>query len=124
VIHEVLRRLAPDGDLRCYEALMAAGGGMFKGEQMLAGFIMIRPGDEITRQLDLLQNLDDASHVAHHITPPDQVFAIASLASTPPELVHRDVTTSGHLGLFMGHEALREHWPPILAEVLRHSRSR
>jgi hypothetical protein len=21
----------------------------------------------------------------------------------------------------MGHEALREHWPPILAEVLRHS---
>ncbi len=61
---------------------------------------------------------------ADHITPPDQVFAIPSLASTPPELVHRNVTTSGHLGLFMGHEALREHWPLILAEVLRRSRSR
>jgi poly(3-hydroxyalkanoate) synthetase len=59
-----------------------------------------------------------------HITPPDQVFAIAGFASTPPELVRRHVTTGGHLGLFMGHEALREHWPPILAEVVRHSTSR
>jgi hypothetical protein len=31
------------------------------------------------------------------------------------------VTTGGHLGLFMGHEALREHWPPILEEVRRQS---
>jgi poly(3-hydroxybutyrate) depolymerase len=185
VIHEVLRRLAPGGDLRCYEALVAAGGGVLKGEQMLAGFIMIQPGDEISRQLDLLQNLDDPSHVARyrefenwfkhtqdipgafylwivrhlfrdnalvrgtlrlrdrqvrlanidmplnllagatdHITPPDQVFAIAPLVLTPPELVHRNVTTGGHLGLFMGHEALHEYWPPILAEVLRHSSRR
>jgi poly(3-hydroxyalkanoate) synthetase len=182
VIHEVLRHLAPGGDLRFYEALVAAGGGVLKGEQMLAGFILIQPGDEIARQLELLQNLDDTAHVARysefedwfkhtqdipgafylwivehlfrdnelisgslqirgehvnlakiemplnllagatdHITPPDQVFAIASLASTPEELVRRDVTTGGHLGLFMGHEALREHWPPMLAEVLAHS---
>ena len=53
-----------------------------------------------------------------HITPPDQVFALAELASTPPEHVHRDVTAGGHLGLFMGHQALREHWPPLLASVL------
>jgi poly(3-hydroxyalkanoate) synthetase len=57
-----------------------------------------------------------------HITPPDQVFAIAKLVSTPPELIHRDVTAGGHLGLFMGHESLRDHWPPLLAQVLRHSR--
>ena len=53
-----------------------------------------------------------------HITPPDQVFAIAGLVSTPQELIHRDVTSGGHLGLFMGHEALQHHWPPLLANVL------
>jgi poly(3-hydroxybutyrate) depolymerase len=184
VIHEVLRRLAPDGDLRFYETLVAAGGGVLKGEHMLSGFITIKPGDEISRQLDLLMNLDDPGHVARyqefeywfkhvqdipgpfylwivrhlfrdneliggaleirgqrvnlesiemplnllagatdHITPPDQVFAIADLASTTPELIRRDVTPGGHLGLFMGHQALDEHWPPLLAEVLSHSKA-
>jgi poly(3-hydroxybutyrate) depolymerase len=184
VIHEVLRRLAPGGDLRFYETLVAAGGGVLKGEHMLSGFITIKPGDEISRQLDLLMNLDDPGHVARyqefeywfkhvqdipgpfylwivrhlfrdneliggaleirgqrvnlesiemplnllagatdHITPPDQVFAIADLASTTPELIRRDVTPGGHLGLFMGHQALDEHWPPLLAEVLSHSKA-
>jgi poly(3-hydroxyalkanoate) synthetase len=183
VIHEVLRHLAPHGDLRVYEALVAADGGVLKGEHMLAGFVSIQPADEISRQLALFRHLDDPAYVARycefedwfkhtqdipggfylwivrhlfrdnalvssaleiggrrvkladldmpltllagatdHITPPDQVFAIAKLVSTPPELIHRDVTAGGHLGLFMGHESLRDHWPPLLAQVLRHSR--
>jgi poly(3-hydroxybutyrate) depolymerase len=182
VIHEVLRRLAPDGNLGFYEALVAADGGVFKGEHMLSGFIFIQPGDEISRQLELLLNLHDPAHVdrytefedwfkhtqdipgafylwivrhlfrdnelvggeltiggehvdlgridmplhllagvTDHITPPDQVFAIADHASTPVDLIQRDITDGGHLGLFMGHKALREHWPALLAEVLRHS---
>ncbi|HEY2437792.1 MAG TPA: hypothetical protein VGH93_11470, partial [Solirubrobacteraceae bacterium] len=68
--------------------------------------------------LNLLAGADD------HITPPHQVFAIAELASTPASLVRRSVTTGGHLGLFMGHRALREHWPPLLAAVRRHSSDR
>jgi poly(3-hydroxyalkanoate) synthetase len=185
VVHEVLRHCAPGGDLRFYEALVAADGGVLKGEHMVAGFIMIQPADEISRQLQLLLHMDDAHYVARyrefedwfkhtqdipggfylwvvrhlfrdnalvsgslhvgdrrvdlarlemplallagatdHITPPDQVFAIAALARTAPECVWRDVTAGGHLGLFMGHLALREHWPPLLAEVLRHSRPR
>jgi poly(3-hydroxybutyrate) depolymerase len=184
VVHEVLRHLAPGGDLCFYEALVAADAGVLKGEHMVAGFIMIQPADEISRQLELLLHLDDPVYVARyrefedwfkytqdvpgafylwivrhlfrdnalvtgslevqgqrvnlanldmplnllagatdHITPPDQVFAIAALASTPPEHVLRDVTQGGHLGLFMGHLALREHWPPLLAEVLRNSTS-
>jgi poly(3-hydroxybutyrate) depolymerase len=182
VVHEVLRHLAPGGDLRFYEALVKADGGVLKGEHMVSGFVLIEPAAEISRQIELLLHLDDDAHVARysefedwfkhtqdvpggfylwivrhlfrdnglidgaisirghrvdlanismplyllagatdHITPPDQVFAIAEIASTPPELVRRHVTTGGHLGLFMGHEALREHWPPILAEVRRHS---
>jgi poly(3-hydroxyalkanoate) synthetase len=185
VIHEVIRRLAPGGDLRFYRAMVAADGGVLKGEHMLAGFILIQPGDEISRQLGLLQNVHDRAHVERyrefedwfrhtqdipgafylwivehlfrdnslvsgalevggrrvslaaldmplallagatdHITPPDQVFAIAALASTPERLIHRDVTAGGHLGLFMSHEALRDHWPPLLAKVLKHSRTR
>ena len=182
VIHELLQALAPGGNLWLYEALVAAGGGILRGEHMLGGFIALRPGDEISRQLELLINLEDPAHVARyqefedwfkhtqdiagtfylwimrhlfrdnelvrarlrvggqrvdlaridmplnlmagardHITPPDQVFAITHHVASPPDLIHSDVTEGGHLGLFMGHQALREHWPPLLAEVLRHS---
>ena len=183
VVHEVLRHLAPGGDLRFYETLVAADGGVLKGEHMLAGFVLIQPADEISRQLQLLLHLDEPDYVARyrefedwfkhtqdipgefylwiirhlfrdnalvsgslrvrgkrvtlanlamplmllagatdHITPPDQVFATAALVSTPPELVYHDITAGGHLGLFMGHNSLQEHWPRLLAEVLKHSR--
>jgi poly(3-hydroxybutyrate) depolymerase len=184
VIHEVLRRLAPDGDLRFYERLVALDGGVLKGEHMLAGFILIQPAAEVVRQVELLLNLDDTAHVdryrefedwfkytqdipgefylwivrhlfrdnalvsgslqvrgqgvdlanlnmplnllagaTDHITPPDQVFAAAACASTPEDQVVRHVSSGGHLGLFMGHEALREHWPLILRSVLEHSKN-
>jgi len=184
VIHEVMRRVAPDGNLRFYETLVASGGGILRGRHMLTGFIMIQPGAEISRQIDLLLNLDDPAHVARyrefedwfkhtqdvpgafylwivrhlfrdnalirgslevrgqkvdlgrigmplnllggatdHITPPDQVFALADHASTPAELVTRRMSSGGHLGLFMSHEALRQQWPRVLSEVVRHSRA-
>jgi poly(3-hydroxyalkanoate) synthetase len=59
-----------------------------------------------------------------HITPPPQVFAAADAVSTPARDIVKRTTTGGHLGLFMGREALREHWPPILASVFGHSRKR
>ena len=182
VIHELLRVLAPAGYLRFYEALVASGGGVLKGEHMLAGFVAIQPSDEISRQSELLLNLDDPDYtqryakfedwfkhtqdlpgafylwiVRHlfrdnelvsgslsvqgrqvklseidvplnllagatdHITPPEQVFALADFASTPDKLIRRDLAPGGHLGLFMSHQALREHWPGLLAHTLSHS---
>ena len=184
VIHEVMRRVAPDGNLRFYEALVASGGGILRGRHMLTGFIMIQPGAEISRQIDLLLNLDDPAHVARyrefedwfkytqdvpgqfylwivrnlfsdnalisgslevggekvdlgridmplnllagatdHITPPAQVFALAEHASTSADSVTRRTTRGGHLGLFMSHEALAEHWPRVLSAVVRRSRA-
>ena len=184
VIGEVIRWLAPNGDLRFYEALVASGGGVLKGRHMLSGFIMIQPGAEISRQLELLCKLGDDEHVARykefedwfkhtqdipgafylwvvrnlfrdnaliagklelrgrlvklgsltmplnllagasdHITPPDQVFALADHVGTPADQVQRRISSGGHLGLFMGHEALAQHWPPLLARVLDHSRT-
>ena len=55
------------------------------------------------------------------IKPPRQVFALADAVGTDPADVVRRTTGGGHLGLFMGREALRDHWPPILAGVLEHS---
>jgi len=185
VIGDVLRWLAPTGDMRFYEGLVASGGGVLKGRHMLSGFIMIQPGAEISRQLELLCHLGDAGRVARyqefedwfkhtqdipgafylwivrnlfrdnalvagtlevsagpvdlgrievplnllggasdHITPAAQVFALADHAGTPAELVQRRISAGGHLGLFMGHEALAEHWPPLLAQVLAHSGQR
>jgi poly(3-hydroxybutyrate) depolymerase len=182
VIHAALRSLAPGGDLAFYRGLVAAGGGVLRGEAMLAGFIAIQPDNEIGRQMQLLANLSDPAHLeryrefedwfkhtqaipgafylwivehlfrdnqliagtlevggervdlsriecplnllagaADHITPPDQVFALADYARTPKEKVLRDTTAGGHLGLFMGHEALSRHWPPLLAAVRAHS---
>jgi poly(3-hydroxybutyrate) depolymerase len=183
VIGAVMKRIAPGGRMDAYRALVAAGGGMLKGEHMLAGFILIKPDNELARQAQLLVNIHDPEHVARyrqfedwfkhtqdipgafylwivqhlfrdnellsgkleiagelvdlariicpvnllggatdHITPPAQVFALANAVGTAPSDITRRVTTGGHLGLFMGREALEEHWPPILADVARWSR--
>jgi poly(3-hydroxyalkanoate) synthetase len=52
-----------------------------------------------------------------HITPPEQVWAVADAVSTPAHKIMRDITSGGHLGLFMGREALRDHWPELMAGV-------
>ena len=50
------------------------------------------------------------------------MFAAADHVSTPAADIEKHVNSGGHLGLFMGSEALREHWPPILAAVYARSR--
>ena len=48
-----------------------------------------------------------------HITPPEQVWALTDLVSTPAEQIERE--------LFMGRAALAEHWTPIAERVRVHS---
>ena len=52
-----------------------------------------------------------------------QVFALADAVSTPPQDITQRVTGGGHLGLFMGREALRDHWPPIVADIFERSQA-
>ncbi|WP_396909214.1 alpha/beta fold hydrolase [Mycolicibacterium sp.] len=56
-----------------------------------------------------------------HITPAEQVWALADLVSTPAEHVSRELVDAGHLGLFMGRAALADHWRPIAQRVRSHS---
>jgi poly(3-hydroxyalkanoate) synthetase len=183
VIHDWVRALGTD-DLAFYRWVVEQGGGVLKGEHMLNGFILIKPENEVAKQLQLLAHLHDAEHLERHrhfetwfkhvqdipgafylwivehlfmknglvdgtleirgervdlaridcplfllggerdhITPPAQVFASADHVSTPPADVEKHVNSGGHLGLFMGTEALRDHWPPILAAVFARSRA-
>jgi poly(3-hydroxyalkanoate) synthetase len=93
---------------------------LFRDNRLVAGTLEV--GGErvdlgrIDCPLFLLAGADD------HITPPEQVFAMADHVGTPGGDVVRRVTDGGHLGLFMGGEALREHWPPILTGVADRSK--
>jgi poly(3-hydroxyalkanoate) synthetase len=48
------------------------------------------------------------------VVAPQQLFALARLAGTPPELLHYVLVPSDHLGLFMGKRVLEQHWPAIV----------
>jgi poly(3-hydroxyalkanoate) synthetase len=56
-----------------------------------------------------------------HITPSPQVFALANYVGTPPEDIVAHTVPGGHIGLFIGHDSLREYWAPILADVAKRS---
>jgi poly(3-hydroxybutyrate) depolymerase len=56
-----------------------------------------------------------------HITPPEQVWALADLVSTLAEHISRELVDAGHLGLFVGRAALAEHWTPIAERVRTYS---
>jgi poly(3-hydroxyalkanoate) synthetase len=94
---------------------------LFRDNSLISGSLRVRGQEVELEKIDMPLNL--MAGATDHITPPDQVFALATYASTAPDLVTRHVSTGGHLGLFMGHEALREHWPRVLAEVFQHSRA-
>lgn len=177
-IHRWVQACTPGGSMSFYRALVAAGGGVLKGEHMLNGFIVMAPQSEVARQLQLLAGLRDDEHVERyrefedwfkhtqdipgafylwiverlfrdnaliagelrvggelvdlrrvecplfllagdrdHITPPAQVFALADHVSTAPARIHRRTARGGHLGLFMGRDALQEHWSPLMRQV-------
>jgi poly(3-hydroxyalkanoate) synthetase len=94
---------------------------LFRNNELVAGQLEVEGRHVDLRRIScplyLLAGAED------HITPPAQVFAMADHVSTPAERIRRRSTSGGHLGLFMGREALRDHWPPIMAQVLEDSRA-
>jgi poly(3-hydroxyalkanoate) synthetase len=48
-----------------------------------------------------------------HITPAEQVFALADHVGADPADVTTRLVSGGHLGLFMGHHALATAWRPL-----------
>jgi poly(3-hydroxybutyrate) depolymerase len=52
-----------------------------------------------------------------HITPAPQVWAHEEHVDTDPADVMSQLAPAGHLGLFMGREALQQHWLPVLLDM-------
>ncbi|MDD3370266.1 MAG: alpha/beta fold hydrolase [Alphaproteobacteria bacterium] len=52
------------------------------------------------------------------ITPKEQVFNAANFVGTPKDLIVKDVAPGGHIGLFMGTQALSQNWRKIAAWIL------
>jgi poly(3-hydroxybutyrate) depolymerase len=92
---------------------------LFLHNRLIAGELEI--GGEAVDLARIEMPLNLLAGATDHITPPEQVYATAEAVSTPRQRIGRSLTSGGHLGLFMGHEALREHWPAILERVLRAS---
>jgi poly(3-hydroxyalkanoate) synthetase len=70
---------------------------LFRDNELISGSLEVGGERVDLRQLEMPLHL--LAGATDHITPPDQVFAIADLASTPAELVTRDVSPGAHLGL-------------------------
>ena len=65
VIHESVQALSDD-DLSFFRALVRHGDGVLKGEFLLGGFIVIKPENEVGKQLQLLAHVRDADHVERY----------------------------------------------------------
>lgn len=52
-----------------------------------------------------------------HITPREQMFALADHVSTPKRSQHQELVAAGHLGLFMGHAALEGAWTDVFGKL-------
>ncbi|MBS1877898.1 MAG: alpha/beta fold hydrolase [Actinobacteria bacterium] len=88
---------------------------LFANNELLSGKLTIGGETVDLARIECPVNL--IAGAKDHITPPAQVFALAEAVSTPADQVKQTLTTGGHLGLFMGREALSEHWAPMLGEL-------
>ncbi len=93
---------------------------LFRDNRLVRGSLEI--GGEHVDLARIAVPLNLLAGATDHITPPAQVWALGDHVSTPAERVLRRVSSGGHLGLFMGSEALREHWPPLMAAVAAESK--
>jgi len=47
------------------------------------------------------------------VVAPEQIFATEHLVGSQPAAIRKATAASGHLGLFMGGDILRDAWPDV-----------
>ncbi len=67
---------------------------------------------DITCPTYLLAGADD------DITTPEQVLDATKYIGTPKNRIVEKTVPGGHIGLFMGHRTLKEHWPAIAKWII------
>jgi poly(3-hydroxybutyrate) depolymerase len=93
---------------------------LFQNNELIAGTLEIGGNTVDLRRITCPLYL--LAGAADHITPPPQVFALADYAGTDPAEIVQRQTNGGHLGLFMGHDALNTQWLPLFGEIAERSR--
>jgi poly(3-hydroxybutyrate) depolymerase len=89
-------------------------------EQLFKENRLARSELEIRGERVVLERLTMPLHLVagrrDHITPPEQVFALAALAPHAPSRTY--TVDAGHIGVFMGRTALATTWPELAATYL------
>jgi poly(3-hydroxybutyrate) depolymerase len=84
---------------------------LFQNNELTAGTLLV--GGEIVDLGQITCPLHLIAGLTDHITPPLQVFALADYVGTVATDIDRRQSSGGHLGLFMGREALSDIWAPL-----------
>lgn len=93
---------------------------LFQNNEMIRGELVV--GEEVVDLARITCPLYLLAGASDHITPAEQVYALADHAGTPAGQVTQRLSNGGHLGLFMGHEALDLHWQSIFTQIAQTSR--
>jgi poly(3-hydroxybutyrate) depolymerase len=88
---------------------------LFQNNELIAG--TLRVGERLVDLRQITCPLYLLAGATDHITPSAQVFALADYAGTGRADVQQQLAPGGHLGLFMGHESLEQHWAPLLSAI-------
>lgn len=92
---------------------------LFRDNELIAGKLIVggRRVDlkKITCPLFLIGGTRD------HVTPPEQVFAMAKYVGTHPDQVQQYLVEAGHIGLFMGKDILINTWSEVAGKVEAYS---
>lgn len=88
---------------------------LFKNNELIKGELEV--GGRLVDLADIDCPLFLLAGATDHITPREQVWALGQYTSTPEDQIDYRLAPGGHLGLFMGHESLKNHWAPTFVEI-------
>jgi len=169
-----IKKIAHSLPMSFYEELVAAGGGLLRGQVMVAAWKSMHPEKQWEKYFDLYEHIEDKNYIqrtetferwyenpinlpgafylqcvqqlfkenrlargefiglnkrlslkditcpvyllageADDITPKEQVFDAEKYLGTPKDQIVKVLAPGGHIGLFMGTEALAEYWPQV-----------
>jgi poly(3-hydroxyalkanoate) synthetase len=94
---------------------------LFRDNKLIKGELVVKGRKVDLKQIEcpvfLLGGTRD------HVTPPEQVFAMANYVGTSPDKIKQYLVEAGHIGLFMGKDILTGTWSQIGRQIEAYSNS-
>ena len=119
--HEYVERYTAFRDWYVHTQAIPGAMYLWAVEHLFLGNELVRGTMEIDGQVVSLAAIDCPVTLLagdkDHITPAEQVFALADHVATDPAVVTTRLVSGGHLGLFMGHDALSTAWRSLFERL-------